>query len=364
MTPTIPNYHHASASPAAQQSRPTLYHQQSSGYQSQATPTPATQPAYMTNQQLHAAPTYQATTPSYGNSTPVQPYQRQTIQQVQAQQAAQHQQQQQYQQQQQQAFPQYPVATPHERQHEAYVLSDAANAALPGEIRNQFPQDDEGRVLFFTRPPFDTHHVVSGHSEAGKGEPLVHTKSYLDAKAERDAEINTRKRAIQESLGVELEKHSQKYKRLKSGAFDEEREVDGRIKANPAKAAQILTEYQERRVAAERKQQEQLLALKAKAVQKMCDNMIRATAVDYVKRYGDKAAAYAEEDVARWKERDLLWQQDEAMRAQEHPNSLDEGEQIASDTKRMLSQDFWTGRYSDGTGRFEDDYDNRLPRPS
>jgi hypothetical protein len=30
----------------------------------------------------------------------------------------------------------------------------------------------------------------------------------------------------------------------------------------------------------------------------------------------------------------------------------------------MLSKNFWTGRYPDGTGRWEDDWDNRLPRPT
>lgn len=42
------------------------------------------------------------------------------------------------------------------RQSEAYVLSDEDNAKIPADIRSQFPCDDEGRVLFFTNPPFVT----------------------------------------------------------------------------------------------------------------------------------------------------------------------------------------------------------------
>ncbi|RDW67978.1 hypothetical protein BP6252_09374 [Coleophoma cylindrospora] len=40
------------------------------------------------------------------------------------------------------------------RQSETYTLHDDANATIPADIRNQFPCDDEGRVLFFSKPPF------------------------------------------------------------------------------------------------------------------------------------------------------------------------------------------------------------------
>lgn len=38
---------------------------------------------------------------------------------------------------------------------EVYTLTDRDNATIPNNIRDQFPRDDQGRVLFFTTPPVD-----------------------------------------------------------------------------------------------------------------------------------------------------------------------------------------------------------------
>ncbi|KAI9738207.1 MAG: hypothetical protein M1834_008705 [Cirrosporium novae-zelandiae] len=43
------------------------------------------------------------------------------------------------------------------RPAEVYTLSDAANAAIPPEIRNQFHCDNNGHIVFFTKPPLVTH---------------------------------------------------------------------------------------------------------------------------------------------------------------------------------------------------------------
>ncbi|RDW73777.1 hypothetical protein BP5796_07219 [Coleophoma crateriformis] len=42
------------------------------------------------------------------------------------------------------------------RQSETFTLHDDIDATIPADIRNSFPCDDEGRVLFFSKPPFVT----------------------------------------------------------------------------------------------------------------------------------------------------------------------------------------------------------------
>jgi hypothetical protein len=267
-----------------------------------------------------------------------------------------------------QPYQQYP--TGHERQNETYVLSDAANAAIPKDIRDRFPQDDEGRVLFFTRPPLDTRHTVTGRSANEKTQPLAHTQAYLEAKAARQELIAERKRALQASIDQANattngdSHHEPSPKRLKTGTFaDETRDPDGRIRADPAKAAAIQREF----TAAEAKR---IHDVKAAALAKMQQGIVQATADDYRRRYGADALRFFEEDMERQVERETRWKQDLVMRQAAEgrgghgEEKLSKEEKIAKDTTRMLSKNFWTGRYPDGTGRWEDDWDNRLPRPT
>ena len=72
-------------------------------------------------------------------------------------------------------------------------MSESANAMIPLEIRNQFPQDDDGRVLFFTTPPIDTRHVLDGRSRAEKGIPLRHSEAFLAARKARAQQIKERR---------------------------------------------------------------------------------------------------------------------------------------------------------------------------
>jgi chromatin structure-remodeling complex subunit RSC1/2 len=82
---------------------------------------------------------------------------------------------------------------PDHRAAEVFVLSDTANASIPPEIRKKFPQDDQGRVLFFTKPP-----VVHDLTVKGKdGVPLRHSERYLIDKAERERLRAERKRAAE-----------------------------------------------------------------------------------------------------------------------------------------------------------------------
>jgi chromatin structure-remodeling complex subunit RSC1/2 len=69
---------------------------------------------------------------------------------------------------------------------EVFHLSDAANAAIPADIRQQFHRDDYGRVLFFATPPLDP--------VAPTQQGLGHSFRYLAAKEERKALLTEKKR--------------------------------------------------------------------------------------------------------------------------------------------------------------------------
>lgn len=81
---------------------------------------------------------------------------------------------------------------PQNRSAEAYTLNSAANESIPKEIRDQFPQDDQGHVLFFTSPPLDTqdHHLTI--SQTALSVPFEHTEPYMKA-------LTVRKRKLDQS---------------------------------------------------------------------------------------------------------------------------------------------------------------------
>jgi chromatin structure-remodeling complex subunit RSC1/2 len=239
---------------------------------------------------------------------------------------------------------------PERRLPEAYVLSDTANESIPKDIRDQFPQDDQGRVLFFTQPPIDTRHMVTARTTADKGEPLVHSEKYLEAQESRLKAIAERKRNAQLNNAASREN---RHKRLRLNHFGEERDTDGRIKVNLA----AHTERREHEEAESRKVAEEASRIQMRALKKLADDMMRSTVNDYLFRYGDQALKYFDEDHLRVTQR----AEDERQREMTTP-TLSPEDAIIADTRRMLSQDKWTGRFADGSGRFEDDYDNRLPK--
>ena len=63
--------------------------------------------------------------------------------------------------------------TGHPRPDEVFRLPEAANLAIPEEVRKEFQQDEYGNVLFFTAPPVDTLAPVKPGSAVG------HTARYL-----------------------------------------------------------------------------------------------------------------------------------------------------------------------------------------
>jgi chromatin structure-remodeling complex subunit RSC1/2 len=71
---------------------------------------------------------------------------------------------------------------------EVFHLSDAANAAIPEDIRHQFHCDDQGRVLFFSAPPVD--YIPPSTQNLG------HSLKYLAAKEEHQKKVEERKRKL------------------------------------------------------------------------------------------------------------------------------------------------------------------------
>ncbi|PVI03277.1 hypothetical protein DM02DRAFT_521237 [Periconia macrospinosa] len=87
---------------------------------------------------------------------------------------------------------------------EVYTLNDHANASIPAEIRDQFQQDDQGRVLFFTAPPINSSRIV-----VKDGSALGHSAKFLAAKAKRDALIAAKRKA-EEASAAEREEAAKK----------------------------------------------------------------------------------------------------------------------------------------------------------
>ncbi|KAJ9636172.1 hypothetical protein H2204_005444 [Knufia peltigerae] len=181
LPPQMTPYQPQSISPAPPTySRQPSYPQSQTPLQAAPTPkTPATQPLpYAARQQLHPQPNLTASHPTnYSVPAAPQPYQRPPTQAT--------------------PYNQYAPQMAEPRGSEVYVLSNIANESIPKHIRDNFPQDNEGRVLFFTKPPTLSDTMVRGRD----GQPLAHTEKYLAAKAERDKVITARKREQEEMLG-------------------------------------------------------------------------------------------------------------------------------------------------------------------
>lgn len=221
---------------------------------------------------------------------------------------------------------------------------------IPKDIRDHFPQDDQGRILFFATPPLDTRHVVSARSQSVAGEPLSHSDKYLEAKETRDKLIAERKRKAQDTVdnivnGVDS-------KRLKPGFFGEERDTDGRIVPDPTRAAMLQNEAAVAENKANTGERVMVSSMRTKAMEMLSSKMVHATAEEYLQKYGEKALEAFD--------RDRLPSDDHV----DSESGVVEGRVLPPFTtaRNLLSQNFWTGRYPDGSGRFEDDYDNRLPR--
>ena len=106
-----------------------------------------------------------------------------------------------------------PAVAPHQSQHyghtnvgsagvrapDVFVLRDTANTALPVHLRSQFPQDDHGHVLFFSRPPQDIQNAAKT--------PLTHSEAFLEAKMEKEKKLGNHEGSLNGT--AQIARHSQ-----------------------------------------------------------------------------------------------------------------------------------------------------------
>lgn len=197
MTPQ-PHIPHHSASPVPTLQRPPSY--QTNGinrpYVPQShTPVQTHVTPAIAQPQLHAPASLAAAHPiSYTGATPSQPY-RPPLPTAPS-----------------QPYVQFGGGIHDPRAREVYILSEHANQAIPKDIRDQFPQDDQGHVLFFTKPPIKTNQSVKGRRDK-EDKLLEHSEAYNVAAFEKNLLIAERKRVLQYE---EKEQRASSPKRRKS----------------------------------------------------------------------------------------------------------------------------------------------------
>lgn len=76
------------------------------------------------------------------------------------------------------------------RPADTYHLPENANLQIPKSVRDQFQQDEQGRVLFFTAPPLETLPPVE------PGMALKHSAKYLAAKVGTKSNIAEKRKAL------------------------------------------------------------------------------------------------------------------------------------------------------------------------
>jgi chromatin structure-remodeling complex subunit RSC1/2 len=111
---------------------------------------------------------------------------------------------------------------------EVFHLSDAANAAIPEDIREQFHCDDQGHLLFFSSPPLDIVPPVQ--------QKLGHSLKYLAAKEERRKLVEAKKRK-------EMEERVEREQRAKRQRADEETALADRVESLTTKALDTMTDH-------------------------------------------------------------------------------------------------------------------------
>ena len=111
------------------------------------------------------------------------------------------------------------------RAPEVYTLPDALNSAIPAEIRESFPYDEQGRVLFFTAPPTIRPNNGVAEQYAGLGHSARYTASIQQLREERAAKrkarddlaaleeaANRKRRAMKRDM--EVKKELERYEEL------------------------------------------------------------------------------------------------------------------------------------------------------
>ncbi|PQE28092.1 RSC complex subunit protein [Rutstroemia sp. NJR-2017a WRK4] len=131
------------------------------------------------------------------------------------------------------------------RQVEVYTLPDAANAAIPADIRSQFHTDEYGRIIFYTAPPLDLNPIPEDKQHLG------HSLKYLAERVRRKEELEKKRKARAAELEAEAEERTK------------------RIKADAEATKRFLLEAQ------------------VKTVEAWCEKMNKGTEELYRQLYGD-----------------------------------------------------------------------------
>lgn len=150
-------------------------------------------------------------------------------------------------------------------------MSEAANSSIPLEVRQQFPCDDHGRILWFTTPPLNTTTGPAEVVSAKDGKPLAHTPEYLAAKEKR-------KRLIEERKEVQ--------KRTVAEKRDADAEGSGSGDQSQIKRKKVTDEK-----------------VDALVLQKLTDQILTAHKEWYTSQYGERAAEMEAFDAERAAER-------------------------------------------------------------
>lgn len=281
VTPQVPPYQAQSISPAPQYLRQNSFQQTPVTAHRTVTPQTPTQPLplpYAASQQLHPTPALTAAhhTNYAPAPAPAQSYARPPVHPAQA------------------YTPYGGVMAPPTRESDVFVLPDIANDSIPKSIRDQFPQDSEGRVLFFTKPPLVSEQAIYDRYSGEKKKSLAHSEAYLAAKAARNELIAARKRANEE------QQSEGGRKRIKHDT------VNGRGDTNGVGSTSNGASLQEngQQPAAKLRKPEIEVATKAviKSMQKWIENMNQQTIQDYKARYGDQWEEIRTEDGLRQEE--------------------------------------------------------------
>ena len=96
---------------------------------------------------------------------------------------------------------------------DAFVLTDTENARIPPEVREQYHRDDEGRVMFFTKPPaivLPPPHRASllGHTVAYQAAKIRREEALRERKLQREAERTeaaAKRRKVEDARQAEAE---------------------------------------------------------------------------------------------------------------------------------------------------------------
>lgn len=131
------------------------------------------------------------------------------------------------------AAPQYSTNYKAPQPVEVWHLSDAANATIPPDLREQFERDEYGRVLFFTVPPVDT-------SRDWGAPQIAHSARYLAAKLKREETTAGKRKADEQP-------HAQKTGSEKRGKSQDEQRLSRAVVLDHAR--QSLGDWQTRMAA-------------------------------------------------------------------------------------------------------------------